>query len=367
MQIALNYRLSSRRKWRLAIGIVLIYLPVRIYISNASLSTDILLAKFPLWIVEFLVNIAFFRTWIFVIECIERIFEWLDHRFVFKLPAQFITFVVGIGLAIVFNTAFIHLWFNMEGAFRRQFNVVIHRTESERTPFNRRQKSKANTGLTVLAMLTTIYMVSSRRANQKLQQVRLQAERLEKEKIQSQLSALRDQLSPHFLFNSFSILTSLIEKDPVKSVAYVGMLAKSYRFILEQSVFESIALKKELDFIGIYTFLLQSRFGEKLQISVNVPAFVQDNYRIAPLTLQLLVENAVKHNQMSRELPLHITIAAFDALIVVSNPIQLRAQQEKSTGLGLTNIINRYRLLTDNPVTITQNDGQFIVQIPLLS
>jgi two-component system LytT family sensor kinase len=367
MQIPVRQGLSSMQKWRLATGIVLAYLPVRIYISNPVLSTDLVLNKTPLWFIEFLVNIVFFRIWIFVIEYIDGILESLQNRFTLKLPAQSITFIAGVGLAIVFNTGFKYFWLNMESAFRQQFHVIIQRTEAERTPFNRQQKSKANTALTVMAMLTTIYMVSSRRVNQRLEQVRLQAERLEREKVQSQLSALKNQLSPHFLFNSFSILSSLIEKDPEKSVIYVGRLAKSYRFILEQSGFASITLKKELDFIEIYTFLLQARFGEKLKVCVDVPLSIQEKHRIAPLTLQLLVENAVKHNQMSHEHPLCIMITVFDAFLVVSNPIQLRQLQEASTGVGLTNIVNRYQLLSEKAVNIAQSDGRFTVKIPLLT
>jgi two-component system LytT family sensor kinase len=367
MQIPLSQVLSSRQKWRLATGIVLVYLPVRIYVGNPVISVDLLISKTPLWIVEFFVNVLFFRIWIFVIEYIDRIFESLEKRFVLKLPAQLITFIAGVGLAIVFNTAFKYLWVNMESALRQQFHVVIHRTDAERTPFNRQQKAKATTALTVMAMLTTIYMVSSRRVHQRLEQVHLQAERLEKEKIQSQLSALKNQLSPHFLFNSLSILTSLIEKDPEKSVIYVGRLSKSYRFILEQSGLASIQLKKELDFIDIYTYLLQARFGEKLKVCIDVPLSIQEKCRIAPLTLQLLIENAVKHNQMSQDQPLCITIAVGGMFLVVSNPIHLRRLHEASTGLGLTNIINRYQLLSEAAVHITHNDGRFTVKIPLLT
>jgi two-component system LytT family sensor kinase len=366
MQIPLSQVLSSSQKWRLATGIVLVYLPIRIYVVNPVVSIDLLLTKTPLWMVEFLVNVLFFRIWIFVIEYIDRIFESLEKRFVLKLPAQMITFIAGIGLAIVFNTAFKYLWMNMENALRQQFHVVIQRTEAERTPFHRRQKAKTTTALTVMAMLTTIYMVSSRRVHQRLEQVHLQAERLEREKIQSQLSALKNQLSPHFLFNSLSILTSLIEKDPEKSVIYVGRLSKSYRFILEQSGFESIKLKKELDFIEIYTYLLQARFGEKLKVCIDVPLTIQEKHRIAPLTLQLLIENAVKHNQMSQDQPLCISITVLGMFLEISNPIHLRRFHEPSTGLGLTNIINRYRLLSDAKVAITQNDGRFTVKIPLL-
>jgi two-component system LytT family sensor kinase len=157
----LSFHLTSRPKWALAAGIVCIYLPVRIFVSNNEFTTDIFLNKGPLWFVEFLVNILFFRLWIGVIELIHLFFDWLESTFSARLPRMFFTYIAGLVLAVLFNIAFFFIWVNMALFFQEKFNITIHRSQYEQTAYARRQKSKANTGLTVMAMLATIYMVLS--------------------------------------------------------------------------------------------------------------------------------------------------------------------------------------------------------------
>jgi len=366
MHASVDSRLSSRLKWELATGIVFIYLPVRIFLSNSYFSVDLILSKGPLWIVELLVNLIFFRIWIETIEYIEHFFDWLNTQTTIRLPSRLFVFLVGLVLAVLFNIGFTVFWIKMEFGLRKKFNIEIKRTEQDRAPYNRQQKGKANTGLTVLAMLTTVYMVSAARASARLAEVRSKAERLEKEHLQAQFMALKSQLSPHFLFNSFSILASLIEKDPVKSVRYVGELSKSYRYILEKANLELVKLNVELDFIQVYIFLLKSRFENKFHVDIAVSEVAVESYAIAPLTLQMLVENAVKHNVMSVEKPLEVSIKIKNDYLVVSNAVQIRLDSEPSTGLGLTNIINRYALLTDRPVFVNESQDYFTVEIPLL-
>ena len=245
--------------------------------------------------------------------------------------------------------------------------MSIKRKEQPDGSFNPQQLTKSNTALTLMAMLATIYMVSMRRSNQRLEEVRMTAARLEKENLQSQFLALKSQLSPHFLFNSLSILTSLIEKDPQKSVLYVNQLSKSYRYILDQSNLELVTLKTELDFIETYVFLLKARFEDKLEVLIRIPDPAKGRYKIAPLTLQLLIENAVKHNQMSLENPFYITIEMTGTYLVVSNPMRKRKGVPESAEVGLPNIIRRYGLLTKEPVSVSAADDHFTVKIPLLT
>lgn len=324
-------------------------------------------AKAPLWTIEVIVNILFFRIWISIVERIEFFFEWIDNRIRFKLPSRLIAFIFGVALAIQFNFAFGFLWITMQRVFKTQFNVTITRTPLERNHYVRSQRYKSNTGLTVMAMLATFYLVSNRKIFLNMQQLRLDAERLERENLQAQLLVLKNQVSPHFLFNNFSILTSLIETDPEKSVIFVNRLARSYRYILEQAHSEKIKLKAELDFIETYIFLLKSRFEQKLQIVIDIPESYHNQYLIAPLALQLLIENAVKHNQMSEENPLRLTISVDQDYLVVSNPVRLRASVVHSTGLGLENILARYKILTTRLVHIHKDEKTFTVKIPLLT
>ena len=144
-------------------------------------------------------------------------------------------------------------------------------------------------------------------------------------------------------------------------------MSRAYRYILEQKDNERVLLKTELEFIQAYRFLLNIRFENKFDVVVNVPEADQSRYSIAPLTLQLLVENAVKHNRMSAKEPLRVQIDLEGDCLVVRNNRQLRPQSEASTGVGLQNIINRYALLTERPVWVGENEGSFVVKIPLLT
>jgi len=366
MEGSLFSNFMAKKDWQLAAAIVSIYLPIRIFVSNNAIDLDIFLSKAPLWTIEILLNLLFFRIWIIVVQTIERAFDLIDSSFRLRFARRLFTYVIGLFLAIFFNLAFIAVWLNMSQILSNNLNITIKRTEQERSPFNRQQKNKSNTGLTIMAMLTTIYMVSSQRSAQRLDEIRTTAERLEKENLQARFQALKSQLSPHFLFNSLSILTSLIEKDAQKSVLYVNRLSKSYRYILDHSDLESVPLKTELDFVQTYVFLLKARFEDKLHVSVKIPESAYHQYKIAPLTLQLLIENAVKHNQMSQENPLQITIELSGLCLVVSNPVRKRKTEPQPVEIGLANIVRRYGLLTSERVLISPSEAVFTVKIPLL-
>ncbi len=363
--------LTARHKWQLALSVVVIYLPIRIYFNVNDFGEVEFAQRAPLWVMEIGVNVVFFFLWISVLEWIQQqLFNWFGQGFLieFKIPTQIATFIIATALAMLFNVGFRSLWSAAENTLEDRFG--LSRKQSEADAFTQRatrqQKRKANTGLTIMAMLSAFYLASNRRAYRQLEDVQLRAERLEKENIKAQLTALKNQISPHFLFNNLSILTSLVETDPKLSAEFIKRLSKVYRYILEQSDNERINLKTELEFVETYTFLLKIRFEDKLRIVVDIPEADQLRYSIAPLTLQLLVENAVKHNQMSDEQPLLVYLQSRENYLVVVNWIQPRPKNEPSTGLGLQNIINRYKLLTENPVVIIEKDESFIVKIPFL-
>ena len=377
---------GEKSKWMLALGIVLVYLPIRIYVSNNVFTCQIVLNKLPLWIIEWLVNVIFFRVWTGIIDYIQTLAGRIDKKIRFRFITQLATFFTGFFLAVLFNSVFVFMWVRMATFYNRNFNVDIFASQgapdSLTQPVNNAasdltiismltsnpsQKTKANTGLTIMAMLATFYIFSNRRMLESMAQIRVDAERLETENMHAQLMVLKQQLSPHFLFNSLSILTSLIETDPSRSVLFVNRLSKSYRYILEQNGSETVKLGAELEFLDTYIFLLKSRFEEKLNIVISIPENYAYQYLIAPLTLQLLIENAVKHNQMSEQNPLTVTILADPPFLIVSNPLRLRSQTVYSPGIGLTNIIKRYQLLSSSPVFVEKTDDQFVVKIPLLS
>ncbi len=215
-------------------------------------------------------------------------------------------------------------------------------------------------------MLSAFYITNNARSYQQLKDVQLRAERLEKGAVVSQFEALKNQISPHFLFNSLSILTSLVHEDPNLSETFIKQLSRAYRYILEQRDQDLVPLGTELDFIKAYTFLLKIRFENKFDVTIDVPQDTRNQYHIAPLSLQMLVENAVKHNRMSLREPLLVRIYIDGGFLVVKNPLQARDQPEFSTGIGLKNITDRYTLLTDQPVEFGKQVGSFVVKIPLL-
>ncbi len=186
-----------------------------------------------------------------------------------------------------------------------------------------------------------------------------------KESLQAQLENLRNQINPHFLFNNLSVLSSLVYKDQDKAVDFIDQLSKVYRYVLENKEKELVDLRSELKFIDSYCFLLKIRFGENIRFDIKVSSSDSEKF-IAPMALQLLIENAIKHNEISEECPLVVKIFVDGNFLVVSNPIQLRKGYVDSSKTGLRNIIARYSYFTKEPVIIDSTTNEFVVKIPIL-
>ncbi len=192
-----------------------------------------------------------------------------------------------------------------------------------------------------------------------------EAEQLQREYAQIRLQALKSQVNPHFLFNSLSVLSSLVHVDAALSDQFIQQLARAYRYILEQKELDLVTLEEELGFLDAYFFLMQIRFDKKLRLEKTIEPGLT-NYKLPPLTLQLLVENAVKHNRMSASDPLVIRVYTDKELLVVENNISQRDQPETSTGVGLENISRRYALISDKKPQVEHSSEQFKVLIPLI-
>lgn len=193
----------------------------------------------------------------------------------------------------------------------------------------------------------------------------LRAERLQREQAQSRLQSLRDQLNPHFLFNSLNVLTTLVHKDPDQAEQFIQKLSDTYRYVLEKSNQETTTLEEELGFIKNYLQLLKHRFGDNLQVDWNPPE--AKNLNLPPLSLQMLVENAVKHNVISSKRPLTISVSgAEDGFLEVKNNLQTKRNKAPSSGVGLENIKARFAYLTDKEPRIEQTEEHFAVYLPLL-
>lgn len=194
----------------------------------------------------------------------------------------------------------------------------------------------------------------------------IEIEKFRAESLQAQLQNLKNQINPHFLFNNMSVLSSLVHKDPDKAVEFINQLSKVYRYLLDNQNSELVTVEQELVFIRSYIFLLHIRFEENLNIQINI--MKEDSSRlIPPMALQILIENAIKHNESSSEHPLSISIESDTENIIVTNNLQLRPQHESSSKTGLHNIRERYKFFTEKQVDVIQNPQSFIVKIPLLS
>lgn len=214
--------------------------------------------------------------------------------------------------------------------------------------------------VTIIAIYESIYFMHELRHSVE------ERENLKRESLSAQLNALRTQVNPHFLFNNLNTLCSIIPEDPKQAVDFVQQLSKLYRHILEVKDEKSIPLKDELDVLKAYAFLLKTRFGHNLEIDIDV-ADEKLQKKIVPLSLQLLMENAIKHNIVSADKPLKIEVFAENGSLVVSNNLQKKNQLHESTGIGLDNIRNRYKLLSEKLVEVRESNDHFTVSIPLLS
>jgi two-component system, LytTR family, sensor kinase len=191
------------------------------------------------------------------------------------------------------------------------------------------------------------------------------AEKLEKEKSQVQFDNLKNQLNPHFLFNALTSLNSLIFEDQVLASQFLQQLSKVYRYVLQNKDKTMVTLDTELTFIQHYVSLLQTRFRDFLTIDFKVPEDARSR-AIVPVTLQILIENALKHNIVDKAKPLSIQIRVDNGYLEVSNNLQEKKMVETSNQQGLENLKTLYRFLTDKPMIIEKSATQFIVKVPLI-
>jgi hypothetical protein len=196
------------------------------------------------------------------------------------------------------------------------------------------------------------------------QSIVLENEQLRREALQSQYESLKNQLSPHFLFNSLTALNVLINEDIDQAQNYVNSLSRVLRYTLKSNEKKLVTLREEMEFMSAYLFLIRMRYGENLVIRTSIND--EMNARLLPpLTIQTLVENAIKHNEISRRKPLDIEINTTpEGSLVVVNEIQQKLTEEEGTGIGLTNLSKQFSLM-GKEIIIRRENGRFSVEVPL--
>ncbi|RYU94761.1 sensor histidine kinase [Emticicia agri] len=200
---------------------------------------------------------------------------------------------------------------------------------------------------------------------QKWRESALRASNLEKEKSQVQFDNLKNQLNPHFLFNSLTSLDSLIQENPTLARDFLQQLSKVFRYVLKNKEKGLVSLETELAFIKNYVSLLKTRFGESLQVNFAIADDTLD-LQVTPVTLQILIENAIKHNIINENNPLTIYIESKGDTLMIENNMQKKKQVETSNGQGLINLRTLYSFLSDRAIEVSAKEDVFLVKIPLI-
>ena len=195
-------------------------------------------------------------------------------------------------------------------------------------------------------------------------QTTLEAERFKREMLMYKYEALQNQINPHFLFNSFNVLSELVYENQEKAVAFIKQMSGLFRYVLDSRDKELVRVSEELEFVRSFAFLLHTRFEDKLSISIDAEAGPDE--MIVPMTLQMLIENCVKHNEISEAKPLNINVTKQNSSLVVTNNLQKKPVPQASTSTGLANLKQQFSYFTDKELLIENRDGFFTVSVPVL-
>ena len=221
--------------------------------------------------------------------------------------------------------------------------------------------------LLISAIHTGIFLLNRWRVNsEETAELRIKASELQEAVTRSELESLKLQLDPHFIFNNFSTLTELIYEDPQQAASFLENITRVYRYMISNTNKDTITVKEEIEFLNAYFYLLKKRLGEKVDLIIKI-----DNsclqLHLPPLTLQLLVENAIKHNMATLSNPLTISVYCDLGDIIVRNNLQPTAGKSLvSTGIGNKNIEFRYKILCDRMPVFCESHGYYYARLPLI-
>jgi len=317
-------------------AIILFELPLREFTWRIFLSNSVYAL-----IIGGLMGLGIFR----IVSWLDRKYPWLQNPG--KRIAYQLLFTIGYCLGVVALFILVFAWFNRE----RITDEILFR--------NVLFMVKVTLFFLILSMLITnaiLFFVNWKKSA-------VAQEQLKREQLSLQYKTLKNQVNPHFLFNSLNVITSLIRKEPDKAIEFTKKLSGVFRYVLEQKDNEIVLVEKELEFLESYIFLQRIRFGKNLNVTVEVG---EKGRYIIPLSLQMLMENAIKHNIVSDEFPLRVEIfSENNEYLVIRNNVKKKTVV-KSSGIGLENIRSRYEFFTSNPVIVENNEAYFMVKIPMI-
>jgi sensor histidine kinase YesM len=280
----------------------------------------------------------------------DKHWTWLEHpmkRLVISI-AVMLTYSVGISLVVLFVV--------ITGYYNADFFAVM-------------EHNGYWSQLKLPLMITTFFMLTGHGKAFLLEwrQSAIDVERLKSENLKSKFESLKSQVNPHFLFNSLNALSSLVYSDQDKAADFIQKLSEVYRYVLDHQHDEVVSLAEELAFVKSYVYLNQIRFGKNLRVNFEDMDDQQGHWVIPPVAIQMLVENALKHNEVSTEHQLNIHLSFGDQSLIVRNNLNpiLEAKRDAS-GVGLSNVTDRFKMMTSRSVKIVKSETEFIVEVPLL-
>ena len=323
-------------------SVVISFLIIALFIHGAFSSIQNFLSSF-FW--AFSISITQWAGLDFIYQLIDRYFSWMQTP-VKKVFVQIISFIAYSASAyIVVQLVNYYLWMDRFPA--ESWNSIL-----------RSLPSTLLISFIISLIFTAIGFFNA------WKQSFVRAEKLKVEMMAYKYESLRNQINPHFLFNSLNVLSDLVYDDQALAVKFIRQMSDLFRYVLDSRDKELVPLKDELAFIESYTFMLKTRFEEKLSINIEVEPR-PDDY-LVPMTLQLLIENAVKHNEVSEAFPLRINIRRNEDSLEVENNFQPKKAGDTSTKTGLKNITQQYAFFSERHITIISTDERYIVRVPIL-
>lgn len=297
-----------------------------------------------------------------VVLIVWEVCDLLTNYFVKKYPIEIVSYkrmIQFFTIIMVFTFPLVVLYIYFENYYIKVWLQYIEESNISVRFWSETTKAFVITGLVIGFKVFGLYMNHSA-------QVERDKARMQKELLRSKYESLKNQLNPHFLFNSYSVLSTLIHQDPELASDFLNQLSKMYRYILENKENEMVSLEKEFKFLESYMFLLKTRHEEGIMLENRV-ALDTTRYFVPTLALQMLIENAVKHNTFSAEQPLLIKIFnEGEDYLVVSNEIRKKGGTVSSTRVGLENICKRYNIHSKKQVVVNNSNNFFIVKLPIL-
>lgn len=359
-------RLPVKKKWLLAIALMTFFHVVVLYANLFNRTWDTFWKNaFLIVLAEYILGIFLIMIFIFLAE---RILEFFYKKIIF--PSHHFRNLL-INVASFFSFLLTGCTFVVVAIFIINFLMVnvLGMQDLNLNPTNNIELIRMKfTYIQYFILIMVVYFIFlNRNYNFFSKEIKLKTENLQKQQVLNQFTALKSKVNPHFLFNSLSVLSSLVRVDSQLSEKFIDKLAKAYRYTLEQRDLNNVLLKEELEFMQSYFFLLQARFENKIVLYNDIESNVADKKYIVPLTLQVLVENAIKYNKMSSSQPLEIHLTVRDNNLIVSNSYQPRpsAQAEKDEK-SFETIAEQYKSITPLPVKTSISGNTYQVTIPLL-